>query len=53
MYEEGPPVKCSSASSVASDIATEEEIALAAPGTSASPHSSTSTPVHLTTLSLD
>ena len=53
MYGEGLPVKCSHASSVASDIATEEEIAMAVPGTSASPHSLTSAWVCLTTSSLN
>ena len=49
MYEEQPPIKSSHTSSIASDITTDEEIALAFPGTCASPHSSTLTPVHLTT----
>ena len=53
MYEEGPPVKCSHPSSVTSDIATEEEIALAVPDTSTNPHSLTSTLVCLKTFSLD
>ena len=46
MSKEGPPLKHSNARSVASDIALEEGIALTVPGTSTSPHSLTSTPVH-------
>ena len=53
MYKEEPLLKCSCVSSVASDIATEEDIAPAVPGTSVSLHSATSTLVHLTTSSLD
>ena len=51
--EEEPPIKCSHASSVASDIATEEEIASAVPSTSTSLHSATSPSVCLTTPSLN
>ena len=53
IYEGEPPPKCSRVSSITSDSATEEDIAPAVPNTSASLHSATSTPVRLTTSSLD